>query len=514
MEHVINDALVNWSRAQFALTAIFHWCFVPLTLGLSFIIAYMETLYVRTGNEEWKKIAQFWMKIFGVNFAIGAATGLILEFEFGTNWSKYSWFVGDIFGAPLAVEGIMAFFLESTFIAAMFFGWKKLSKRMHLTSTWLTAIGANLSALWILVANAWMQNPTGMRFNPDTFRNEMVNFWEILFSPLAINKFLHTVSSGYVLSAVFVIGVSSWYLIKKRETLFAKRSILVAGIFGLMVSLFIVITGDQSARLMAKHQPMKFAAMENLHVGQTRAPLVLIGLLKENTINDPKKEDFVIKFEIPNLLSSMAFMDADAYVPGIQDLVLGNEEQGIISTQEKIDKGKLALNSIEQYREAKENNDQAAIDDALNVLNSTYNYLGYGYLTDIQQTIPPVKFTFYSFRIMVGLGIWFIILFTLSLVFLFKDKIVDKRWFLRVAIINIPFAYLATQLGWIVTEMGRQPWVIQNLVPTVAGVSNVDTGSVVLTFVIFAVFFTLLLIANIRIISRIILNGPQYGGNK
>ncbi len=514
MEHIVNDALINWSRAQFALTAIFHWCFVPLTLGLSFIIAFMETLYVRTQDEKWKKLTKFWMKIFGVNFAIGAATGLILEFEFGTNWSKYSWFVGDIFGAPLAVEGIMAFFLETTFITAMFFGWNKLSKRMHLTSTWLTAIGANLSALWILVANAWMQNPTGMRFNADTFRNEMVNFWEVLFSPLAINKFLHTVTSGYVLSSVFVIGVSAWFLIKKREIQFAKNSILVAGIFGAVVSIFIVITGDQSARLMAKHQPMKFAAMENLHDGQSKAPLVVFGLLKENPSGNPKKEDFIAKLEIPNLLSSMAFMDKDAYVPGIKDLVLGNEEQGIISAQQKIQNGKIALKAVEDYKVAKKNNDLEAEQAALARLNANYKHLGYGYLENGEETIPPVKFTFYSFRIMVVLGLWFLVLFSLALIYFFKDKLAGKIWFLRAAIVSIPLVYLATQLGWIVTEMGRQPWVIQDLVPTVAGVSDVDAGSVKLTFFIFAIFFSLLLIANIKIISRIILVGPKNGGNK
>ncbi|GAO29058.1 cytochrome d ubiquinol oxidase subunit I [Geofilum rubicundum JCM 15548] len=228
----IDFELVNWSRGQFALTALFHWIFVPLTLGLSYMLAFMETMYYKTGDPEWKRITKFWMKLFGINFAIGVATGIILEFEFGTNWSNYSWFVGDIFGAPLAIEGIMAFFLESTFIAVMFFGWDKVSKRFHLTATWLTAIGASLSALWILVANAWMQNPVGTLFNPDTVRNEMVNFWAVLFSETAVNKFLHTVTSGFVVSALFVVGVSSWFLIKNREHLFAKRSIIIASVFG------------------------------------------------------------------------------------------------------------------------------------------------------------------------------------------------------------------------------------------------------------------------------------------
>jgi cytochrome d ubiquinol oxidase subunit I len=514
MEPLYDFSLVDWSRAQFALTAIFHWCFVPLTLGLSFIIAFMETLYVRTGDEEWKRIAKFWMTLFGINFAIGAATGMILEFEFGTNWSKYSWFVGDIFGAPLAVEGLMAFFLETTFIAVMFFGWNKVSKKLHLLATWLTAFGASLSALWILVANAWMQYPTGMRFNPDTLRNEMVNFWEVLFSPVAINKFLHTVTSGYVLSAVFVIGVSAWYLLKKREVQFARNSMLVASVFGIIVSIFIILTGDQSARLMAKYQPMKFAAMENVHEGQKKAPLVVFGVLRENNSNDPKREDFMFKVEIPNILSSMAFLDPEAYVPGIKDFVKGNEEQGIQSAAEKIQKGQLALQAIEDYKAAKKNEDISGINESHSMLDANFNYLGYGYLKDPEEVIPPIKLTFYSFRIMVALGFWFVILFSLTLVFLFKNTLNDKKWYLRAAIISIPLAYLASQLGWIVTEVGRQPWVIQDLVPTVAAVSNVDTGSVKLTFAIFAVFFTLLLIAEIKIISRQILIGPKNGGNK
>ena len=248
----IDWALVNWSRAQFALTAMYHWIFVPITLGILFIIAFMETRYVRTGDPEWKRITKFWMKLFGINFALGVATGLILEFEFGTNWSNYSWFVGDIFGAPLAIEGIMAFFMESTFIAVMFFGWNKVGKKFHLASTWLTALGANLSALWILVANGWMQFPAGMEFNPETARNEMINFWDVFLSPVAINKFLHTITSGYVLASIFVIGVSSWFLLKKREQLMAKRSIIIASVFGFISILAVIFTGHGSAQEVAE----------------------------------------------------------------------------------------------------------------------------------------------------------------------------------------------------------------------------------------------------------------------
>jgi cytochrome d ubiquinol oxidase subunit I len=509
----MDASLVDWSRAQFALTAIYHWLFVPLTLGLSFIIAFMESIYVKTGNEEWKRITKFWMTLFGVNFAIGVATGIILEFEFGTNWSNYSWFVGDIFGAPLAVEGIMAFFMESTFIAVMFFGWNKVSKKFHLASTWLTAIGANLSALWILVANAWMQYPSGMHFNPETARNEMANFWAVLFSPVAINKFLHTVSSGYVLASIFVIGISAWYLLRKRHVTLAKRSIVVASVFGLVMSLFLVMTGDGSARLMAHHQPMKFAAMENLYEGQSKAPLVAFGILKTENA-EHKKDDIIAKIEIPNFLSYMAFLNANAYVPGIKDLVHGNPEHGLIPVSEKIEKGKLAIAALKDFKAAKKENNTARADSARAVLDENFKYFGYGFLENVHETIPPIGITFYSFRIMVGLGIWFVILFILSLYFVLYKKPENKRWLLYLSVLSIPLAYLASEFGWMVAEFGRQPWVIQDLMPTSAAISKLSTASVQTTFILFAITFTVLLIADIKIITKQIKLGPKEGGTK
>lgn len=510
MEHV-DFSLVDWSRAQFALTAMYHWLFVPLTLGLSFIIAFMETLYVRTGNPEWKRITKFWMTLFGINFAIGIATGIILEFEFGTNWSNYSWFVGDIFGAPLAIEGIMAFFLESTFIAIMFFGWNKVSKKFHLLSTWLVAIGSNLSALWILVANAWMQNPVGMKFNLDTARNEMVNFWDVLFSSVAMNKFFHTVLSGYVLASVFVIGISAWFLLKNREHLFAKKSIKVATIFGLAASLFTIITGDGSARNMAKYQPMKFAAMENLYTGKQNAPLAVIGFLQKNkTETDPKKQDFKFKIEIPNMLSYMAFLDPNAFVPGIHDLVKGNKEHNILSYKERSEKGKIAITSLAEYKNAKTSGNDSLKNVALLKFRENYSHFGYGYYANrnINELIPSVPSTFYSFRIMVGLGFHFILLFLIFLILTFKDKIEKKRFILYSALWTIPLAYIASELGWVVAEVGRQPWVIQDILPTIAAVSQIKASSVQITFWLFFVIFTGLLIAEIKIMVSQIKKGP------
>ncbi len=511
MEH-IDFSLVDWSRAQFALTAMYHWLFVPLTLGLSFIVAFMETLYVRTGNPEWKRITKFWMTIFGINFAIGVATGIILEFEFGTNWSNYSWFVGDIFGAPLAIEGIMAFFLESTFIAVMFFGWNKVSKKFHLLSTWLVAIGSNLSALWILVANAWMQNPVGMRFNPDTARNEMANFWEVLFSPVAINKFLHTISNGYVVASIFVMGISAWYLLKNREHLFAKRSIIVAATFGLISVAFIILTGDGSARNMAHFQPMKFAAMENLETGRQNAPLVAIGVLKPDE-NDPahRRENFRFLIEIPNMLSYMAFLDPNAYVPGIADLAYGNPERNIPSYQERSIRGKLAINSLAEYKNAKKAGNDSLAGVALSNFEANYKDFGYGYYAgrDPHEMIPSVPTTFYSFRIMVGLGFHFLLLFFVVLLLTLKNKIAGNKWVLYTALWTIPLAYIASELGWVVAEVGRQPWVIQDILPTIAAVSQLKSASVQITFWMFFVIFTALLIAEIKIMTRQIKKGPE-----
>jgi len=513
----IDLSLVNWSRGQFALTAMYHWIFVPLTLGLSFIIAIMETLYVRTGREEWKKITKFWMTLFGINFAIGVATGIILEFQFGTNWSNYSWFVGDIFGAPLAIEGIMAFFLESTFIAVMFFGWNKVSKKFHLVSTWLVAFGSNLSALWILVANAWMQKPVGMHFNPDTARNEMLNFWEVLFSPVAVNKFLHTITSGYVLAAVFVVGISAWYLLKNREHFLAKRSILVAGVFGIISSLMLIYSGDGSTRQIVHVQPMKFAALEGLYNGQEGAGLVAIGIMSTapGDTNSRNVKDFAFRIEIPNILSYMAYGHFDAFVPGINDLVDGNPQKGIISVAEKIDRGKFALESLAQLKDARDKGDaltynllKARFNDE-DFKNNYFRYFGYGFLNDPNSVIPNVPVTFYSFHIMVGLGLFFLLLLSLVLFNLFRNNLENKKLLLRLSIFSIPLTYLASQSGWVLAELGRQPWVIQDLLPTMAAVSHINTSSVKITFFLFAILFTALLIAELSIIFKQIKIGPK-----
>lgn len=491
--------VVDWSRAQFALTAIYHWCFVPLTIGLSFLIAFMETQYVRTGDEFYKRTTKFWMKLFGVNFAIGVATGIILEFEFGTNWSNYSYFVGDIFGAPLAIEGILAFFMESTFVAVMFFGWNKVSKRFHLTATWLTAVGASLSALWILVANAWMQNPVGMEFNPATARNEMVDFWAVI-SPVAINKFSHTVTSAFVLASVFVVGVSAWFLLKGREKRMATYSIKLASIFGLVSGFLLLWTGDGSARQVARVQPMKLAAMERLEVGQTQAPFSIVPGI-----------------EVPGMLSFMAYGDDDAFVAGIVDLQEGNKEQGLMSFDDKWMRGRRAINTFGQFREALKAGDTATKDSLAALFkNADFKsdymaYFGYGYLDKPSDIVPPVGLTYWAFRAMVYLGMWFYVLF-IAWLFLVRKKRLGKpvnRWWLRVSVWSIAAAYVASQAGWVVAEVGRQPWAIQDLMPTVAAVSSIELGAVQTTFWIFAVLFAVLLIAEVTILTKQIRKGPE-----
>lgn len=513
MLELTTASLVEWSRWQFAMTAIYHYMFVPLTLGLAFMMAVMETLWVRTGDDSWLRATKFWMKLFGINFAIGVATGLILEFQFGSNWSNYSWFVGDIFGAPLAIEGILAFFLESTFVAVMFFGWNKVSKRFHLLSTWMVFAGANLSALWILVANGWMQNPVGMVFNPLTARNEMDDFWAVLLSPTAISKFTHTVTSAYTLSACFVVGVSAWFILKKKHLEFARKSILLGSIFGLASIVLTIYTGDLSARNVAKTQPMKLAAMEALNEGGYGIDLTVIGLLR----HDPNEPDSRIKkttlsISMPKALSFMAFHDFNAYVPGIHDILNGYTTQDgktEPSIAEKMEKGKVAIEALTVYKQAIKGKNDSLAAASLITLHENYPYFGYGYLESEYDVIPNVPLVFYTFRVMVGLGMLFVALFAVSWWYAKKRKFDKFKIIPYAAIICVPLAYLASQCGWVVAEVGRQPWVIQDLMPTNVAVTKIATHWVITTFWMFAALFTVLLIAELKIMFTQIKKGPD-----
>lgn len=513
ISELTTTTLVEWSRWQFAMTAIYHYMFVPLTLGLSFLLAIMETMWVRTGKAEWLNATKFWMKLFAINFAIGIATGLILEFQFGSNWSNYSWFVGDIFGAPLAIEGLFAFFLEATFFAVMFFGWNRVSRRFHLVSTWMVFIGSNISALWILVANAWMQNPVGMEFNPMTARNEMSDFWAVLLSPTAMSKFFHTVTSAYTLSACFVVGVSAWFILKKRHFEFARKSILLASVFGFLSIIATIFTGDTSAQDVTRTQPMKLAAMEGLNEGGKGAPFTLIGL----TCTDPQLPSERMKtvkygITIPKLLSFLGYHDFDAYVPGIQNIMDGyTSEDGKVypSIEQRMANGRLAIDALKTYKQAVKDKDDALASQSLQTLQANFRDFGYGYLSSPYDTIPPVPLVFYSFRLMVGLGMLFVLLFICSWWYAKKRKFEKFKFIPYLAIACVPLAYIASQCGWIVAEVGRQPWVVQNLMPTNVAITRIASGWIVTTFWMFAILFTLLLIAEIGIMFTQIRKGVK-----
>ena len=491
---MVETALVDWSRLQFALTAAYHWIFVPLTLGLAIIMATMETIYVVKGDDFWKQTAKFWMKLFAINFAVGIATGIILEFEFGTNWSNYSWFVGDIFGAPLAIEGIFAFFMEATFFAVMFFGWEKVGKRSHLAATWFTALGAAISAVWILVANSWMQHPVGMEFNPDTVRHEMVDFWAVLLNPVAISKFFHSVFSGWMTGAIFVIGISSWYLLRGRERRFALASIRVAAIVGIVGTIAVMFSGDSSGVHVAKYQPMKLAAAEGLRDGGEAAPFSIVPGV-----------------EVPGMLSILATHDVDGYVPGIDNILDGYttpDGEVHLSADEKIARGKLALEAFGDYRELRESNPEAAA-EARKVLDENIEYFGYGYIDSKEELVPPVDLVYWAFRVMVGLGGFLLLLIVVVLWAERRNRIADMRWLLWTALFSIPLVYLAGQAGWIVAEVGRQPWTIEGLLPVKAAVSSVSVASVKTTFWLFVAIFTLFLAIEVRILVKAIKQGPK-----
>ena len=486
---------VIWSRIQFAMTAAYHWLFVPLTLGLALVMAVMETLYVVKKDDFWKKTAKFWMKLFAVNFAVGIATGIILEFEFGTNWSNYSWFVGDMFGAPLAIEGILAFFMEATFFAVMFFGWDKVSKKFHLASTWLTGIGATISAYWILVANGWMQNPVGTTFNPDTVRSEMASataFWEVITNPVAVSKFFHSVTSGWMTGGIFVVGVSCWYLLRGRQKRFAKSSIIVGGLVGLLGCGCVMLSGDSSGVHAAEFQPMKLAAAEGLEDGGRGAAFTIVPGI-----------------HVPKMLSFLATHDFNGYVPGINDILRGytdNDGNVIPSVAEKMQRGRTALDALAAYRSAE---DPAAKAAARAVLDANVQYMGYGHLEKPEDVVPPVGIVFWAFRFMVGLGMLIGLVLLLSLFFAWKDKLPKMRWLMWAAIICIPLVYICGQCGWVVAEVGRQPWTIQGLLPVNVAISSLSAGAVKTTFFVFLAVFALFLAIEIRIMLGAIRKGPD-----
>lgn len=495
-------SVVDWSRWQFALTAMYHWLFVPLTLGLSVIVAVMETLALSRGSETMLKAARFWTKLFAVNFVCGVATGIILEFEFGTNWSNYSWFVGDIFGAPLAIEGLFAFFLESTFVVVMVLGWNHVGRRFHLTATWLTAIGASVSALWILVANAWMQYPVGMTFNPDTMRNEMTDFRAVALSPVALNKLLHAVMSGWALAGVFVIGVSCYMMARRRSTTpEGIGSVKVAGWVGLVGILMTCMSGHGSAVDVGRTQPMKLAAMEGLWQGGRNTELVAFGILNPDKKFDNDANPYRFKIGMPGMLSWIARGNSEAYIPGIYDIVDGRDEidgreVNTVSYAERIERGANARQLLAEYGVTK---DPATLE----AFRADYPFFGYGYYDTPSELVPPVALTFYAFHIMVLVGGYLVLFFVVALALAYRaPRRLSSLWASWAGMLSIVAVWVCSQAGWVCAEVGRQPWVIQDIMPTRAAISALEASSVRLTFWLFAGVFTLLLLAEMSIMLR------------
>ena len=507
----MNLDIVDLSRLQFAITALYHFLFVPLTLGLSILVAIMETVYVMTGRAIWRDMTKFWGVLFGINFAMGVATGVVMEFQFGMNWSYYSHYVGDIFGAPLAIEGLMAFFLEATFVGLFFFGWDRMSKVQHLVATWLVALGSNFSALWILIANGWMQNPVGAAFNPQTMRMEVTDFFAVLTNPVAQAKFVHTVSAGYVTASLFVLGVSAWYLLKGRHVHLARRSMTVAASFGLAAALSVVVLGDESGYLSSEHQKMKLASIEAMwETEPAPASFTAFGF------PDRAARETHFAVHIPWVMGLIGTRSLTTEIPGISDLV--QRAEGLIRT------GIDAYDALQTIREARSD---AAIDPQARArFEDKGAALGYAlllmrYVDDPRQateaqihqaaldTVPPVGPLFWAFRIMVGLGMFFIVLTAVFLVLSARHRLDAYPWLLKVAVWSIPLPWIAAECGWVVAELGRQPWIIEGVLPTAMAVSNLGAGTLLLTIAGFILIYTVLFIIEMKLLCKAICKGPQ-----
>ncbi|NBN62841.1 cytochrome ubiquinol oxidase subunit I [Pannonibacter tanglangensis] len=503
--------VVDLSRLQFAMTALYHFLFVPLTLGLSVLLAIMETVYVMTGREVWKRMVKFWGTLFGINFVLGVSTGLTMEFQFGMNWSYFSQYVGDVFGAPLAIEGLMAFFLEATFVGLFFFGWDRMSRRGHLAATWAMAMGTNFSALWILIANGWMQHPVGAAFNIDTMRMEVTNFFDVLFNPVAQAKFVHTVSAGYVTASLFVLGISAWYMLKGRHLDIARRSMAVAAAFGFASALSVVVLGDESGYEANLNQKMKLATIEGMW--ETEPAPAAFNVI---AIPDQAKRENLFAIEVPYVMGLIATRSLDTVIPGIKDLV----EQ----SKERIRSGAIAWQALQDIRGGTDTPELRAL------FKAHAADLGYGYLllpytdrpteaTEAQideaawSTVPNVWPMFYAFRIMVACGLFFIVLtavfFYLTSAGRLEEVRQKHRWLLHVAVWSIPLPWIACEMGWFVAEYGRQPWIIESLLPTSAAASSLSVAEVLMTMAGFIALYSVLLVIEVKLMLKAIAKGPE-----
>lgn len=504
--------IVALSRLQFAMTALYHFLFVPLTLGLSILLAIMETVYVMTGRSIWRDMTKFWGILFGINFAMGVATGVVMEFQFGMNWSYYSHYVGDVFGAPLAIEGLMAFFLEATFVGLFFFGWDRMSKVGHLIATWAVALGSNFSALWILIANGWMQNPVGAAFNPQTMRMEVTDFAAVLTNPVAQAKFVHTVSAGYVTAAIFVLGVSAWYVLKGRHLELARRSMTVAASFGLAASLSVVVLGDESGYMTTEHQKMKLAAIEAMWKTEP-APAAFTAF----GFPDQEARETHYAVHIPWAMGLIGTRSLNTEIPGIEDLQKRAEQ--------RIENGIEAYGALQRIRDAGSLGRSIPV-EARDTFERHGGDMGYAlllkrYVDDPRQatpeqitqaawdTVPPVAPLYWTFRIMVGLGMFFILLTGTFFVLSAMRQLDRWHWLLKVAVWSVPLPFLAAECGWIVAELGRQPWVIEGVLPTAVAVSNLGASTVLLTLCIFTLLYTVLLVIEWKLLFKAIRKGPE-----
>ncbi len=504
---MLDPQMIELSRWQFAITVLYHFIFVPLTLGLTWILVIMESVYVMTGRQIYKDMVRFWGKLFGINFALGVTTGLTMEFQFGTNWAYYSHYVGDVFGAPLAIEGLMAFFLESTFVGMFFLGWERLSKRQHLLVTFLMALGTNLSALWILIANGWMQNPVGAEFNPDTMRMELKSFADLIFNPVAQVKFIHTVAGGYVAASMFVMGISAWYLLKGRDLAFAKRSFSVAAGFGLASILSVIVLGDESGYTVGEVQRVKLAAIEaEWETEEPPAAFTLVGFPD----NETQETHDAIK--IPYVMGIIATRSLDEPVIGLKDLI--KEHEG------RIRNGMKAYALLQKIRDGDRSGATLAAFDQVK------DDLGYGLLlkkytpavvdaTEEQirlaarDSIPDVAPVFWAFRIMVASGFIMLAIFLLAFYYNARRQIEQKRWLLWIIVLAIPLPWVAIETGWFVAEYGRQPWAIGEVLPTFLGTSSLTVHDLMVSLSAFVIVYTLLLIVELWLMFHFARKGPS-----
>ncbi len=504
---MINETVVELSRIQFAATALYHFLFVPLTIGMTFILAIMESVYVMTNNPIYKDMTKFWGKLFAINFALGVTTGLTMEFQFGTNWSYYSHYVGDIFGAPLAIEGLMAFFLESTFVGMFFFGWDRMTKTQHLASTWLMAIGTNLSALWILVANGWMQFPAGAEFNFEIMRMEMVSFGELVFNPVAQVKFVHTVAAGYTTGAMFVLGISSYYLLKGRDIPFARRSFAIAAAFGMASILSVLVLGDESGYEIGDLQKVKLAAIEaEWETEEAPAAFTVIGLPNQ----DEMRTDYAIK--IPYVMGIIATRSLDKQVTGLKDLVSDHEQRIRTGMQAyalltKLQAGDKSEETLKQFNAVKQDLGFGLLLKryTANITDATDQQIAQA----AKDSIPKVAPVFFSFRIMVGVGVLMLLLIGLAFYDSARHRIGERKWLLKALLWGIPLPWIAIECGWFVAEYGRQPWTIAEVLPTFMSASTLTEGDLWFSLIGICAFYTVLLVVEMYLMFKFARKGPS-----